>query len=512
MEKKNTVVLIVLDGWGYRDNPDQNAIAAAHTPQWSAWWQHCPHILLDASGAAVGLPLGQMGNSEVGHMHIGAGRHVLQDLTFINQTIQTGEFSKNSVLLKMIQQAKTTQKAIHVMGLLSPGGVHSHQDHLFAFLKLCADQQFDQIHIHLFLDGRDTPPRQIKENLQALEEILQRYPVGSIASLSGRYWAMDRDQRWARIEPVYQVLTTGHSPHHFNTANEAIETYYAQELSDEFFPPTQIGKPAPIADGDSVFYFNFRADRAKQLTQAFLQPHFAEFERQTMPQLASFVSMTQYDPQLQSQSVFPPRQIKQTLGEVLEQHGLHQLRIAETEKYAHVTFFFNGGDNRIFKHEERLLIPSPKVVTYDLQPEMSISALSAALVDAITSQRFDVIICNFANADMVGHSGNFKATVAAVEAIDQALQEIGRAINIVNGHLLITADHGNAEFMFDEHTQQAHTAHTCSPVPLLYVGNSERRFRLEPGTLIDIAPTLLSLLNIQPPAEMTGQTLWADHA
>lgn len=508
MTNKNTVVLIVLDGWGYSENPEHNAIAAAVKPQWNHWWQTCPHVLLNASGTTIGLPEGQMGNSEVGHMHIGAGRSILQDLTFINQTIETGEFAKNPVLLDMIQKAKNTQTAIHVMGLFSPGGVHSHQNHLFAFLKLCAEHQFTQVNIHLFLDGRDAPPRQVKEYLLDLQNILQQYPVGVIRSLSGRYWAMDRDQRWSRVEPVYQLLTEAHSPNYFSTAEEAIEAYYAQGLSDEFFPPTRIGSPAPIAEGDTVFYFNFRADRAKQLTAAFLSDNFQGFKRQTVPHLAQFVSMTQYDEHLPTIPAFPVRQVQYTLGEVIASHGLHQLRIAETEKYAHVTFFFNGGEERKFALEDRILIPSPQVATYDLQPEMSAPQLADALVAAIQSQHYDVIICNFANADMVGHSGNFSATVAAIEAIDSALQKIGSAIQTMQGHLLITADHGNAECLFDVQTQQSHTAHTCSLVPLVYVGDSQRQFIQTEGSLIDIAPTVLALLDIQPPPEMTGHSLW----
>lgn len=511
MNNKNTVALIILDGWGYRENAGHNAIAAAHTPQWTRWWETCPHVLLDASGDAVGLPTGQMGNSEVGHMHIGSGRPILQDLTFINQAIANGDFANNAVLNEMIQTAQQSQKAIHVMGLLSPGGVHSHQNHLFAFLKLCAEHHFTQVHIHLFLDGRDAPPKQIKDNLPILQTVLQQYPVGTVRSISGRYWAMDRDRRWARIEPVYALLTTGHSPQHFALVEEAIDAHYAAGLSDEFFPPSQIGLSAPIEDGDTIFYFNFRADRAKQLTAAFLSPDFQGFERQTVPRLAKFVSMAHYDTELPTLPVFPARQISQTLGEVLSQHGLHQLRIAETEKYAHVTFFFNGGDNRKFAQEDRILIPSPQVATYDLQPEMSTPQLTQALVEAIESQHYDVIICNFANADMVGHSGNFKATVAAIEAIDHALQKIGTTIKKVQGHLFITADHGNAECLFDEQTQQPHTAHTCSPVPLVYVGDPQRQFRQDPGSLIDIAPTILTLLKIRPPKEMMGQSLWANH-
>lgn len=508
MNNKKTVALIILDGWGYSAKSDHNAIAAANTPQWTEWWQTRPHLLLDASGIAVGLPSGQMGNSEVGHMHIGAGRPILQDLTYINQAIENGDFAKNPILIEMIQQAKQTRKAIHVMGLLSTGGVHSHQNHLFAFLKLCAEHQFYQVNIHLFLDGRDVPPKQIKENLCDLQVILSKYPVGELRSMSGRYWAMDRDKRWVRIKKVYDLLTTGQSTEHFASPEAAIDAHYAHGLSDEFFPPTQIGLSTPIEEGDTIFYFNFRSDRAKQLTEAFLSSNFDGFERHTIPKLANFISMTDYGKELSTIPIFPARKIEQTLGEVLSKNGLQQLRIAETEKYAHVTFFFNGGDNYKFAGEDRLLIPSPQVGTYDQQPEMSAPQLTQALVDAIALQKYDVIICNFANADMVGHSGNFTATVAAVEAIDQALQKIGAAIAKVQGDLLITADHGNAECLYDNQTQQAHTAHTCSPVPLIYVGNSNLQFRQGPATLIDIAPTLLTLLGITPPKEMSGRPLW----
>lgn len=511
MTNKKTIVLMILDGWGYRENPEHNAIAAAHIPQWTQWWQTRPHVLLEASGTAVGLPHGQMGNSEVGHMHIGAGRPILQDLTFINHSIETGDYQNNPVLNAMIEQAKHTDKAIHVMGLFSPGGVHSHQNHLFAFLKLCAAQQFSRVCLHLFLDGRDVPPKQIKESLQPLQTLLEQYPVGRIVSISGRYWAMDRDQRWARIEPVYQVLTTGQSAHHFDQVEDAIDSFYAQGLSDEFIPPSQIGLIQPIVDGDFIFYTNFRADRAKQLTEAFLSSDFEGFPRQTIPQLQQFISMTPYDPKLATTAVFPPRQLKDTLGEVLSQHNLRQLRIAETEKYAHVTFFFNGGDERKFHNEDRILIPSPQVATYDLQPEMSAPQLTEALVTAIESQQYDVIICNYANADMVGHSGNFQATVAAIEALDLALEQIGAATQKIQGHLFITADHGNAECLFDPQTQQSHTAHTCSPVPLVYVGDLHRQFQQESGSLIDIAPTILSLLQIQPPKDMLGRILWKHH-
>ncbi|MCR9192054.1 MAG: 2,3-bisphosphoglycerate-independent phosphoglycerate mutase [Gammaproteobacteria bacterium] len=508
MSKLKAVVLIILDGWGYREDPTHNAIAAANIPQWDHWWKTCPHLLLEASGNQVGLPEGQMGNSEVGHMHIGAGQQILQDFTFINHAIETDAFFQNPVLLTMIDDAKRQQKAIHVMGLFSPGGVHSHQAHLFAFLALCAQHSFSNVCLHLFLDGRDTPPKQVKSNLRALQDSLKQYPVAKICSLSGRYWAMDRDRRWPRIESVYALLTQGNSEHHFPNPEAAIDAHYAQNVSDEFFPPTLIGPATPITDGDAVFYYNFRADRAKQLSQAFLQPDFEGFQRQVVPKLAHFVSMTEYDPTLATEPAFPPRPLTNTLGEVLANHSLRQLRIAETEKYAHVTFFFNGGNEQPFALEKRTLIPSPQIATYDLQPEMSAPQLTQALTNAITAEAYDVIICNFANADMVGHSGDFNATVKAIEALDKALEAIGAAVKKVKGHLLITADHGNAECMFNDETQQAHTAHTCEPVPLLYVGDPDRRFQMTSASLVDIAPTILALLNIQPPAAMTGKVLW----
>ncbi|HVT62581.1 MAG TPA: 2,3-bisphosphoglycerate-independent phosphoglycerate mutase [Legionellaceae bacterium] len=508
MSDKKAVVLIILDGWGYRQNPSHNAIAAAKTPQWHEWWESRPHILLEASGTYVGLPKGQMGNSEVGHMHIGAGRRVLQDFTYINESIHNGQFDTNPVLLNMINDAKQQHKSIHVMGLFSPGGVHSHQDHLFAFLKLCANQHCGNIYLHLFLDGRDAPPKQIKENLILLQNVLLQYPNVEISTITGRYWAMDRDQRWSRIEPVYKLLTTGESEHTFPNAEMAIDAFYANDITDEFIPPTRIGEARPIQDGDGLFYFNYRADRAKQLSQAFLDPQFQGFQRTHIPHLAHFVSMTTYDETLPTEVAFPSRPLHHTLGEMIAANGLRQLRIAETEKYAHVTFFFNGGEQHPFPGEDRMLIPSPKIATYDLQPEMSAPQLTEALVKAIRNQVYDVIICNYANADMVGHSGDFNATVKAIEAIDTALHAIGKAIAEVGGHLLITADHGNAECLYDETTHQPHTAHTCEPVPLMYIGDAHRRFRSGTGTLIDVAPTLLTLLGIQPPKEMTGQSLW----
>lgn len=511
MQKKTTLLLLILDGWGYNENNQFNAIAEAHTPQWDEWWNTCPHILLDASGFAVGLPDEQMGNSEVGHMHIGAGRVIEQDFTRINKNIENGEFANNPVFHELLTTLRKSNKSLHLMGLFSPGGIHSHEDHLFALLDLCAKKNFSSIYLHLFLDGRDTPPKNALKSLEKLRIRLGTHPVATISSISGRYYAMDRDNRWERIEPVYNLLTQGNSTSHFLDAESAIRFYYQNNVSDEFIPPTQIGEKKPIENGDAILFFNFRADRARQLTQAFIDPSFSQFLRSSPPHLSYFISMTQYDKNLPTLSAFPPISLNNTLGETLATHGLSQLRIAETEKYAHVTFFFNGGNESIFPQEERILIPSLKIATYNLQPEMSAPELTEHLVAAINSRKHDVIICNFANADMVGHTGDFKATLRAIECLDHCMSKIGQALAKQGGQLLITADHGNAEEMFDEITLQAHTAHTTEPVPLVYVGGPWH-FKYKKGSLIDIAPTILTLLGITPPKEMTGHPLLEKHS
>jgi 2,3-bisphosphoglycerate-independent phosphoglycerate mutase len=501
---------MILDGWGYRENKTHNAIAAARTPQWDSWWETEPHILLEPSGEAVGLPKGQMGNSEVGHMHIGAGRVILQDLTRIDHAIKTGDYFKNPIFINTIQDIKQTGGSLHVLGLLSAGGVHSHENHLFAFLALCAQQNFSKVVLHLFLDGRDTSPKSALSSLEKLQACLLKYPVANIASITGRYYAMDRDQRWQRIEPVYRLLTEGHSKHHFPTAKEAINSFYENNINDEFIPPTQIGEQTIIKDKDAILFFNFRSDRARQLTEAFLTNDFQEFKRNKKINLAHFISMTRYAENLPTESAFPALTLHNTLGEVIANHGMKQLRIGETEKYAHVTFFLNGGSEAVFPHEQRILIPSPFVATYDLQPEMSAPQLTEALISAIQQKQFDVIICNYANADMVGHTGNFAATVAAIECLDKAMKKIAQTLSQVGGQLLITADHGNAEYMFNDKTHQAHTAHTSQPVPLLYIGGNWH-FNRNKGSLIDIAPTVLTLLGIQPPKEMTGNALLVEN-
>ena len=506
---KNTpIILMILDGWGYSQNTEHNAIYAARTPQWDEWCEKQPQILLDASGSSVGLPNCQMGNSEVGHMHIGAGRVILQEYTAINHAISNGEFYKNTVFVNTLQNLSQTKHAIHVMGLLSDGGVHSHEQHLFAFLELCEQQNFHQVYLHLFLDGRDTAPQSA---ITSLNKLTQQFPNVTICSISGRYFAMDRDHRWQRVEPVYRMIVDGVSLHAYNDAIDAINDYYQQNITDEFIPPTSIGNPQPIQDGDAIFFFNFRSDRAQQLTESLTNNDFKGFTRSRYPKLSTFISMTPYGKQLHTESAFAPKKITNTLGEVIAANNLRQLRIAETEKYAHVTFFFNGGSEQLFTNEDRIFVPSPKVETYDLCPTMSAELITKNLIEVIQKQAYDVIICNYANADMVGHTGNFNATIQAIEALDQAMHDVWQALSKVDGKLLITADHGNAECMFDNHTHQAHTAHTTQPVPLMYVSNESATekwtFNTKHGNLIDIAPTILTLLGIKLPAEMTGKNL-----
>jgi 2,3-bisphosphoglycerate-independent phosphoglycerate mutase len=506
MAKNGPVVLMILDGWGYSEHQKHNAIAQAHTPQWDQWWQQCPHILLEASGLPVGLPDHQMGNSEVGHMHIGAGRIIQQDFTRINDAIKQGDFDHIATLNELTHSLKSSKKALHIMGLLSPGGVHSHEEHLFALLSFCDNKHVEHVYLHLFLDGRDTPPQSALHSLERLNQVLQAYPNPRISSISGRYYAMDRDQRWERIEPVYTMLTQGNSEYHFSDAESAIQSFYQNNTSDEFIPPTLIGSVQAIQEGDAVLFFNFRADRARQLTAAFIDPSFTGFSKISRPKLSYFIGMTQYAKNLPSTALFPPVSMSNTLGEVLASHGLRQLRIAETEKYAHVTFFFNGGQEQMFDKEQRILIPSPKVATYDLQPCMSAPELTDTLTKVINNQEYDVIICNYANADMVGHSGNFKATLEAIECLDRCMSKVWQALKPCDGTLFITSDHGNAEEMFNDTTHQAHTAHTSEPVPFVCVGGNWH-FTQPQGSLIDIAPTLLHVMGITPPEEMSGRIL-----
>lgn len=505
MSQIHPFVLIILDGFGYREETTYNAIAAASTPVWDQLWQSCPHLLLQGSGHSVGLPEGQMGNSEVGHLNIGAGRVVHQDYSRIEQAIADGSFQQNPVFLEAIDHAIKHDKKIHVLGLLSNGGVHSQETQIFELIKLAAARGSKQVALHAFLDGRDVPPKSAAASLQKAEELFQELKCGNIASIVGRYYAMDRDNRWERTQFAYNLLTEGLAQGIASSAIGALQMAYDRGETDEFVKPTLVN-PAYIKNGDCVIFMNYRADRARQLTRAFVQWDFKEFRRQFYPRIAHFVSLTQYASDLPTQIAFTPNYPNNTLGEVIANAGLPQLRIAETEKYAHVTFFFNGGREAVFPLEDRELIPSPKVATYDLQPEMNAALLTDKLTAAIESGKYQLIVCNYANADMVGHSGNFAATVKAIETIDHCLGKIKSSVTKAQGQMLITADHGNAEIMFDPKTGQPHTAHTSLPVPLLYYGKPAK-ITTDSGVLSDIAPTILSLLDFSIPAEMTGKVL-----
>jgi len=506
---KKPLVLVILDGWGHREEQSHNAIAQANTPVLDQLWQKYPHTLISGSGLDVGLPDGQMGNSEVGHVNIGSGRIVYQNYSKINKAIEDKEFEQNPVFIKHIDQAVAAGKAVHLMGLLSPGGVHSHEDHIVALIKLAAQRGAKEIYCHAFLDGRDTPPRSALASIDKLTTLFARLKVGQFGSLIGRYFALDRDQRWDRVESAYDLLTQGLAKHQYSCPIEALEQAYQRDENDEFVSASAItkadGSTVTINDGDALFFMNFRADRAREITRAFVDSDFTGFERKVSPKLSGFVQLTQYADDIAAPCAFAPVQLTNVLGEWLQDHDKTQLRISETEKYAHVTFFFNGGVEEVFKGEDRILIPSPKVATYDLQPEMNSTLLTDELVGAIASQKYDVIICNYPNGDMVGHTGVMSAAIAACEAVDHCVGRVVEALAKVGGECLITADHGNAEQMLNETTSQAHTAHTTEPVPFIYVGRAATP--VESGKLSDIAPTMLTLLGMDIPAEMTGKPL-----
>ena len=504
-------LLIILDGFGHAAPGPDNAISLAHTPTWDRLWAEAPHRLIDGSGLAVGLPDGQMGNSEVGHMNLGAGRVIYQELTRINQDATSGALAENATLLGAVDAAKATGGAVHLLGLLSPGGVHSHEDHILAMARAAAARGAERVYIHAFLDGRDTPPRSAGPSLEAADEALKGLGVGRVASIVGRYYAMDRDKRWDRVAKAYALLTE-RVGRRAPSAAEALAEAYARDESDEFVDATWCGGPeGTISAGDAVVFMNFRADRARELSQAFVDPAFTGFPRQKTPALAAFVTLTRYAESLPAPCAYAPTQLENTLGEVISQAGMRQLRVAETEKYAHVTFFFNGGEEQVFPGETRELVPSPSVATYDLAPEMSAEAVTDILVDAIEQRRYDLVVCNYANGDMVGHTGVLPAAIKAVETLDKALGRVEAALQKAGGQALITADHGNVEQMTDHRTGQPHTAHTCEPVPLIYLGAGAPEFREGIGTLADIAPTLLALMGLPQPAEMTGQSLLATH-
>ncbi len=504
---KKPLLLLILDGWGYSENNESNAIQIAQTPNWDRLWREFPHGLADASGRSVGLPEGQMGNSEVGHLHMGAGRAVPQDLVRIEDDILSKRFFENTVLKEAIACAKKNQSTLHVMGLLSEGGVHSHESHLFALIQMAAKEGLTSIALHAFLDGRDTPPRSALTSIKKAEHLFKTLGVGQVASISGRYYAMDRDKRWDRVQQVYDMLTLGKAAFHESSAELALSQAYARNESDEFVQPTLVGHPVWIQDNDVVVFMNFRADRARQLSYALTDPDFLGFARQKICKIAQYVTLTEYAQNLQAQVAYPPLMLENTLGEFLSKTGMTQLRIAETEKYAHVTFFFNGGNEEPYPQEDRILIPSPNVATYDLQPEMSASALTDRLIAQILSRQYDFIVCNYANPDMVGHTGQLKAAVKAVEAIDFCLGKVLIALDQVGGVALITSDHGNVECMFDADTQQPHTAHTVNQVPVIYTDHDAEFISQPSPILYDIAPTVLYLLGITPPRQMTGRSL-----
>lgn len=506
---KKTTALIILDGWGHREDPRDNAIANATTPNWDRLWSQSPRTLLSGSGLDVGLPEGQFGNSEVGHMSLGSGRVVYQSISRIDQAIRDGSFNDNSSYCSAIDAAVAGDRAVHILGLLSSGGVHSHERQIFAALRLAAARGAKKLYLHAFLDGRDTPPRSAASSLNAADELFAQLGVGRIATVCGRYYAMDRDQRWDRVEPAYDLLTQGLAEHAARSATEALEQSYARDESDEFVLPTVVGDPVAMTDGDAVIFMNFRADRARQMTRAFTDDNFDGFKRNHRPALHHFVTTTEYASDIDAACAFPPDSLANVLGEWVAKQGKTQLRIAETEKYAHVTFFFSGGRESEFDGETRILVPSPDVATYDLKPEMSAHEVTDKLVGAIRSGEFDLIVCNFANGDMVGHTGDFDAAVKAVETLDACIARVEAALLEVDGQGLITADHGNCEQMQDYVSGQLHTQHTTEMVPLVYVGKEAVKLDPAGGILADVAPTALSLMGLVPPAEMTGRNLTA---
>ena len=508
------VILIILDGWGHTDNTEYNAIYSAHKPNWDQIWEQYPHTLINASGLDVGLPATQMGNSEVGHMNIGAGRVVDQEFTRITRAINDGTFYKNKILNDAFDFATKNNKAVHLLGLLSAGGVHGHEDHIFALMELAKKCGVKKLYLHAFLDGRDTSPKCAIESIHKVQLKIKELNIGHIASLIGRYYSMDRNKHWDRTKFAYDLISQGKADYRSSDPFIAIDMAYARDESDEFISPTAISKdgenPITVEDDDIIIFANYRADRARQLARAFTKPDFIAFERERLPKLKTFISLTSYKAEYEFPVAFPPVSLPNVFGKYISTLGLKQLRIAETEKYAHVTFFFNGGDESVFEGEDRVLIPSPHVRTYDLMPEMSAEKITDHIIESINSHKYDSIICNFANADMVGHTGNFKATISAIEVIDRCLGKIIKSTQMVGGEILITADHGNAEqiksYTTEKIKSQPHTAHTSNLVPLIYIGRSAK-FLPGTGALSDVAPTLLNIMNIKQPKEMTGKSL-----
>jgi len=508
---KKTVALIILDGFGYSETSKSNAIENANNPVWNSIWQTYPHSLIQTSGLAVGLPEGQMGNSEVGHMNLGAGRTVYQNFTRINKDIAEDQFQKNATLVNAVDQAINNDKAVHIVGLLSPGGVHSHEDQIAAMVEAAIKKGAKKVYVHAITDGRDTAPKSAQASIDLLESRMAQYGGGEIVSLIGRYYAMDRDNRWERVQLAYDLFTQAKADIVCSSASEGLAASYEQDKLDEFVPAVSIqkdGKSISFENGDSVIFMNFRPDRARELTRAFTQDEFEHtLDRSVRPSLGDFVMLTEFASDIPASCAYPPSKLKNTLGEFMQSLGKTQLRIAETEKYAHVTFFFSGGQEDEYEGEDRILIPSPNVATYDLQPEMNAPLVTEKLVEAIESKEYDLIVCNYANGDMVGHTGNMEAATQAVEALDVALKEVTEAILKVDGHCLITADHGNVELMVNPENGEPVTSHTTFDVPLVHVSNTPGTQALNNGSLCDIAPTLVELLGESIPEEMTGKSL-----
>jgi 2,3-bisphosphoglycerate-independent phosphoglycerate mutase len=505
---KKPVMLLILDGWGYRQNvTEDNAIEQGQTPNWHTLLATCPHGFVETSGLDVGLPDGQMGNSEVGHMNLGAGRVVMQDLPKIDQAVKDGTLAQNGVLLEMIEKLQKTKGTCHLMGLMSPGGVHSHQKHILALAEILSKNGI-KVAVHAFMDGRDTPPQSGKAFLEEFNEGIKNLKNVSIATVSGRFYAMDRDKRWDRVEKAYDNIIFANG-RRFENIEAAMDATYAENITDEFVVPCVIGDYRGANDGDAVLMANFRADRAREILYALSDADFIGFERKKIVHFVMSVGMAEYsvDHNRFMKTLFAPEELKDIFGEIISNAGLTQLRIAETEKYAHVTFFFNGGEEREFKGESRILIASPKVATYDLKPEMSVYEVTDKLVDAIENRKFDVIICNFANGDMVGHTGIMKAALKAVAAVDENLGRVMNAIKKADGVLLVTADHGNVEKMIDEKTGEPYTAHTVGKVQAALFNAPEDVKGLKDGRLADISPTLLDLLGLKQPEAMTGKSL-----
>ena len=504
------VALIILDGFGLREETKYNAIANANTPNFDRLWKNYPHTEICASCARVGLPEGQMGNSEVGHLNLGSGRVVFQDLSRITNAIGDESFFKNEVLSKAVTDAVKTDKAVHIFGLLSPGGIHSHEKQIQAMARMAAKLGAKKVYMHAFLDGRDTPPKSAAAFIKNLEDVFQEIGVGKIATLIGRFYAMDRDKRWDRVKTAYDALTLGVGARAAETAIKGLELAYEAGETDEFVKPTLIHsadeKPITIDDGDSIIFMNYRADRAREITHAFNDENFDSFERGKFPKLSNYVALTQYDKSFSVPVAFSPTKLHNVLGEYVAANHLTQLRIAETEKYAHVTFFLDGGEEHDYEGENKILIPSPKVAYYDETPKMSAEAITENLVKAIETQSYNLIICNYANCDMIGHTGNYEAAVKAVEFIDECLGKVTAALEKVGGEAIITADHGNAEKMFDEETGQPHTAHTSNPVPLIYFGKRQVELA-DNSALCNVAPGLLELLGLPIPPEMDARPI-----